>query len=120
MKRFALMLALATAAATGGATTQQAAMAQQAAGLTGAQLEGQRLFVQHCGLCHAKIQINVPAPNGPALSKAVFDNGAEAKVKAQIANGSPNMPGYKVMFEPAQIDALVEYLKTVEPAPAKR
>ncbi len=94
-----------------------AAAAQQGPGLTAPQREGQRLFTQHCGVCHLKILINVPAPNGPALSNKVFENGAEASVKARIADGSPNMPGYKLMFEPAQIDAIVDYLKTVNPPP---
>ena len=101
------------------------AQQREAPALTAEQSEGQRLFVQHCGLCHNKIQINVPAPNGPALSKAVLDGGKEAQVKTQIANGSPNMPGYKLMFEPAQIDSLVAYIGTLNPpaprpAPANR
>ena len=97
------------------------ALAQQGTGaLNASQLEGQRLFVQHCGLCHNKIQVNVPAPNGPVVTKAVLDNGNEAQIKTQIANGSPNMPGYRLMFEPAQIDSLVEYIRTLNPAPAPR
>ena len=95
-----------------------AGCAQQTATLTASQLEGRRLFVQHCGLCHNKIQVNVPAPNGPVVTKAVLDNGNEAQIRTQIANGSPNMPGYKLMFEPAQIDSLVEYIRTLNPAPA--
>ena len=34
-----------------------------------------------------------------------------------ISNGTPRMPGFKHHFEPAQIDAIVAYLKTV---PAQR
>ena len=91
---------------------------QGAATLNASQLEGQHLFVQHCGLCHNKIQVNVPAPNGPVVTKAVLDNGNEAQIRTQLANGSPNMPGYKLMFEPAQMDALVDYIRTLNPAPA--
>ena len=98
------------------------ALAQQPSALNAQQDEGRRLFVQHCNLCHWKIQINVAAPFGPLITRAVLEGGKEAQIKAQIANGSPNMPGYKVMFEPAQIDAIVEYIKTVNPpaAPANR
>ena len=112
MKPFALTGVVALAVLSGPALAQQGAAA-----LTDAQRAGQGLYVQHCGVCHAKIQINVPAPNGPVLSKAIFENGGDARVKAQIADGSPNMPGYKLMFEPAQIDGIVEYLKTVNPPP---
>jgi mono/diheme cytochrome c family protein len=33
-----------------------------------------------------------------------------------IMDGTPRMPGFKLQFEPAQIDAVIAYLKTV-PAP---
>ena len=33
-----------------------------------------------------------------------------------ITNGTPRMPGFKVQFDPTQIDAIVAYLKKV-PAP---
>jgi hypothetical protein len=113
MKRFATVCLFMVAALPGAGWAQQGAPS-----LNASQLEGQRIFVQHCGLCHNKIQVNVPAPNGPVVTKAVLDNGNEAQIRTQIANGSPNMPGYKLMFEPAQIDSLVEYIRTLNPAPA--
>jgi len=113
MQRFAIAFVFVLAGLPGAAFAQQGVP-----NLSASQMEGQRIFVQHCGLCHNKIQVNVPAPNGPALTKAVLDNGNEAQVKLQIANGSPNMPGYKLMFEPAQIDALVDYIRTLNPPPA--
>ena len=106
-----VLLSLIIAGLASGAASAQTA-------LTASQQEGQRLFVQHCGLCHLKLQINVPAPSGPVLSKAILENGKEAQVKAQIANGSPNMPGYKLMFDATEIDAIIDYLKTLNPAPA--
>jgi len=113
MKRFATVCLFMVAALPGAGWAQQGAPS-----LNASQLEGQRIFVQHCGLCHNKIQVNVPAPNGPVVTKAVLDNGNEAQIRTQIANGSPNMPGYNLMFEPAQIDSLVEYIRTLTPAPA--
>ena len=96
------------------------ALAQQStATLSDAQQKGQQLFVQHCGICHLKIQINVPAPFGPVLSKASFENGREAQLKAFIADGTPNMPGFKYLFDATEIDAVVDYLKSVNP-PAPR
>jgi mono/diheme cytochrome c family protein len=34
-----------------------------------------------------------------------------------ISNGTPRMPGFKYTFKPAEIDAIVAYIKTI-PAPA--
>ena len=36
-----------------------------------------------------------------------------------IADGTPNMPGFKHLLEPAQIAAIAAYLKTVPPQAAK-
>lgn len=92
------------------------ASAQQAGGaLTDQQKIGQRLATQHCGVCHFHIQINSTVTYGPMLSKANFDNGRDAELKGVIANGGPNMPGFKYLFEPAEIDAIVDFLKTVNP-----
>jgi mono/diheme cytochrome c family protein len=43
--------------------------------------------------------------------------GEEHALHDFIANGTPRMPGFKYFFAPAQIDAIVAYLKTV-PAPS--
>jgi mono/diheme cytochrome c family protein len=107
MKRALVPLAAALALLSGAAGAQQA--------LTDQQKTGQRLATQHCGVCHFRIQINSTASYGPLLSKANFDNGREAELKGVIANGGPNMPGFKYLFEPAEIDAIVEFLKTVNP-----
>jgi mono/diheme cytochrome c family protein len=111
VNRFTFIFALAL-------TAPLPALAQQDAPLNDNQRTGQRLFTQHCGVCHLKIQVNAVS-NGPALSRAIFENGKDAQVVQQIANGSPNMPGYKVMFDASQIDAIAEYLKTVNPAPVR-
>ncbi len=100
---------LATAFLVGGGN------AQQAGGLSDSQKLGQRLATQHCGVCHFHIQINSTASYGPLLSQANFDNGRDAELKSVIANGGPNMPGFKYQFEPNEIDAIVDFLKTVNP-----
>jgi len=41
----------------------------------------------------------------------------EAQAKKQIADGSPNMPGFKYMYTATQIDSVVEYLKLVPVPP---
>jgi mono/diheme cytochrome c family protein len=49
-----------------------------------------------------------------ALSQASL-GGQEDVMREVIANGTPRMPAFKYHFEPAQIDAIVHYLKTVPP-----
>jgi mono/diheme cytochrome c family protein len=106
MKRFALAFGF-MAAACGLATAEE--------NLTGQQLEGRRFVQQSCGVCHTKPTLQSPL-FGPALSKATFSQG-DAQPKKQIAEGSPNMPGFRYTFSSEQIDAIVAYLKTQD-APA--
>ncbi len=94
-----------------------ATSALAAEGLTDQQLEGRRFFQQSCGVCHTKPTLT-SAVFGPVLSKATFANGDE-QPKKQIAEGSPNMPGFKYHFKPEQIDAIAAYLKTVDTPPAE-
>jgi mono/diheme cytochrome c family protein len=79
------------------------------------QLTGLRLFNQSCRVCHTKPQLTSPQ-YGPVLSKD-SGGGREDVMRQVISDGTPRMPGFKHHFEPAQIDAIVAYLKTV-PAPA--
>ena len=87
------------------------------ADLNPVQAEGRRLYQQACGICHTPPTITSPV-FGPRLSKAVVEGGLEAQAKNQIANGSPNMPGYKYTFTPTQIDSIVEFLKLLPIPPA--
>jgi mono/diheme cytochrome c family protein len=77
---------------------------------------GMRLFNQSCRVCHTKPQLSSPQ-YGPVLSMNTFGGNAEA-MRQFISNGSPRMPGFKYTFKPAQIDAIVAYIKTV-PMPAQ-
>jgi mono/diheme cytochrome c family protein len=86
------------------------------ADLNPVQSEGRRLYQQSCGVCHTKPTITAPL-FGPQLSKTVVEGGREAQAKKQIADGSPNMPGFKYNYTPAQIDAVVEFLKLLPPPP---
>jgi mono/diheme cytochrome c family protein len=97
-----------------------AAAAQPAGGgggenLTDVQLLGMRLFNQSCRVCHTKPQMTSPQ-YGPVLSKDSL-GGKEGVMRETISNGTPRMPGFKYHFEPAQIDAIVAYIKTI-PAPS--
>ncbi len=106
----ALMIAL--------ALPLQGASAQQAGGdpLNDQQLLGMRLFNQSCRVCHTKPQMTSPL-YGPQLSQN-SSGGQEAVMREVISNGTPRMPGFKYHFEPAQIEAIVAYLKTIPTPPA--
>src|SRR3954470_13700586 len=81
--------------------------------LNAQQLEGLRHFNQACRVCHTKPQMTSPqyAPvlNGTSLG------GSEGAMRAFIANGTERMPGFRYHFKPAEIDAIVSYLKSIPP-----
>jgi mono/diheme cytochrome c family protein len=85
------------------------------ASLNDTELLGQRLFNQSCRVCHAKPQL-ISGVYGPLLSKESL-GGQDDVMREVISNGTPRMPGFKYHFEPAQIDAIVQYLKTVPKEP---
>jgi mono/diheme cytochrome c family protein len=91
------------------------ALAQADGSLNETQLLGQRLFNQSCRVCHVKPQLT-SAVYGPVLSKDSLGGQADV-MREVIANGTPRMPGFKYNFAPAQIDAIVQYLKTVPNQP---
>jgi mono/diheme cytochrome c family protein len=101
------MLAMLAAAATQPARGDQP--------LDDRQLLGMRLFNQSCRVCHTKPQMMSPL-YGPELSQSSL-GGQDTVMREVISNGTPRMPGFKYHFEPAQIDAIVAYLKTI-PTPA--
>lgn len=89
------------------------------AALNDQQRLGQQLLTQFCGVCHLKPQITA-ATFGPALSRESA-GGRDDVLREVIMNGTPRMPAFKLNFEPAQVDAIIAYLKTVPaPQPAPR
>ena len=84
--------------------------------LSDAQKLGHDLFVQSCGVCHLKPQLN-SAQFAPTLSRDSA-SGNEDAMRQVIANGTPRMPGFKYTFSDTQIAAIASYLKTVAPQAA--
>lgn len=84
---------------------------------------GMRLFNQSCRVCHTKPQLTSPQ-YGPALSMNTLGGKADLISKV-ISSGTTRMPGFKYQFKPAEIDAIVAYIKTIptpvaaSPAPGK-
>ncbi len=92
-----------------------AAAAQPASGNNDQTMLGMRLFNQSCRVCHTKPQLVSPQ-YGPVLSMNTLGGKADV-MREVISNGTPRMPGFKYHFKPAEIDAIVAYIKTI-PAPS--
>ena len=94
----------------------QYASAQQAPdGLTDQQRLGRQTMAQSCGVCHLP-----PARNartyGPPLNKGTGGSD-DAVMRRYIVEGTPRMPAFKYFLQPAEIDAIVAYVRTI-PVPA--
>jgi mono/diheme cytochrome c family protein len=111
----ALLLALTQVAPSDIVSAQGAA---PGASLNAQQREGWLLTLQYCALCHTRTNLHSTTTIGPILSRDSA-GGRDDVLRQVIADGTPNMPGFKHQFEPAQIDAIVAYLKTVPPQAAK-
>jgi mono/diheme cytochrome c family protein len=83
------------------------------ASFSDAQREGLRLFSQSCGVCHTVVQQRTKQ-YGPVLSRETL-GGDEEAMRDYIGNGTPRMPGFRFNFEPDQISAIVQYIKTIPP-----
>jgi mono/diheme cytochrome c family protein len=89
------------------------------AGLNGEQREGWLLTLQYCALCHTRTNLHSTTTIGPILSRESA-GGRDDVLRQVIADGTPNMPGFKHMLEAAQIAAIASYLKTVPPQATKQ
>jgi mono/diheme cytochrome c family protein len=87
------------------------AHAQQSGDLSGIQLHGRQVFAQSCGVCHLPPALNAKT-YGPVLDKASAAGNDEV-MKAIIVNGTERMPAFKYYLKPAEIEAIVAYVRTV-------
>ena len=85
--------------------------------LSDTQLRGRQVFAQSCGICHLQPSLGVKT-YGPTLNKAATAGNDDA-MRAFIANGTDRMPAFKYYLKPAEIDAIIAYLRTV-PEPASK
>ena len=99
------------------ASAQQAnSNANSSVTLNDTQILGRRIFQQRCAVCHTQ---STPGARryGPVIYKDLVD-GNEDTIREFIRNGSTGkMPGFKYGLEPAEINAIVEYFKTVPRPP---
>jgi len=88
--------------------------AQQSSGapLTDAQKDGRRIFQQRCAVCHTLPTI-VSKRYGPALYKELVEDN-EDNIRGAILEGREGlMPGFKYGLTSAEVDSIIEYLKTL-------
>ncbi len=88
--------------------------AQQSSGtpLTDAQKDGRRIFQQRCAVCHTLPTV-VSKRYGPALYKEIVEDN-EDNIRDVILEGREGlMPGFKYGMTRAEVDTIIEYLKTV-------
>jgi mono/diheme cytochrome c family protein len=81
--------------------------------LTPSQAVGKKLFVQRCAVCHLPALPSYTT-YGPLLSGDFLVSQSDAFVREQIMRGSARMPGYQYTLSSAEIDQIVDYLKTLE------
>jgi mono/diheme cytochrome c family protein len=96
--------------------TARAQQANTEKPLNDVQKLGQRVFQQRCAICHAPARPGFQM-YGPALHKGLVVYAGEDVIKGMIWNGSGKMPGFKLGLQRSEIDAIVEYLKTVPKPP---
>jgi len=114
MKPRVSTLLLVLAAATPVAFAQQTSFAQRS-DLNETQLLGRQVFAQSCGICHLQPSLGVKT-YGPLLNKAA-GAGNDEVMRAFIVNGTDRMPSFRYYLKPAEIDAIIAYVRTV-PVPA--
>jgi mono/diheme cytochrome c family protein len=88
--------------------------AQQSSGasLTDTQKDGRRIFQQRCAVCHTLPTV-VSKRYGPALYKEIVEDN-EDNIRDVILDGREGlMPGFKYGLTRAEVDSIIEYLKTV-------
>src|SRR5262245_61342510 len=83
----------------------------EAGDLSDTQRHGQQLRAQNCGVCHL-VLVRGTKTYGPPLSIASA-SGNDDLARAFITNGSARMPAFKYHLKPAEIDAIIAYIRTI-------
>jgi mono/diheme cytochrome c family protein len=81
--------------------------------LTDTQKEGRRIFQQRCAVCHTPPTV-VAKRYGPALYKEIVEDNEDAIRDTIMEGREALMPGFKYGLTRPEIDAIIEYLKTVK------
>ena len=87
---------------------------QSEGNLTERQARGRQLLAQSCGVCHLQASMGAKT-YGPMLNKA-SGNGNDDIVRTFIMEGTPRMPAFKHYLKAADVDAIIDYVRTVPAA----
>lgn len=81
--------------------------------LTDQQKLGRRFVAQYCAVCHLP---SGPGARtyGPSLNRTTLADDDDA-MRQTLLEGNTRMPGFKYFLQPAQVDAIIAYLRTVPP-----
>ena len=71
----------------------------------GGEADGASAYLRRCGGCHG-----AAGTEQAATSLAGVRTGSESDVRTKIVNGSSTMPAFGGQVDPAEIDAIVEYV----------
>jgi mono/diheme cytochrome c family protein len=73
--------------------------------------KGRKLFAQRCANCHG----GTAQRPGPLLSQQTVERLGDSVIREKVRKGSVMMPGFEYSLEPARIDQIIAFLKTVPP-----
>ena len=93
------------------AASSQGVLAQAPDNLTDQQKMGRQIFAQSCGVCHLPPSLGAKT-YGPALNKEA-GGGDDDVMREFITNGTPRMPAFQYYLKPAQVEAIISYVRTV-------
>jgi mono/diheme cytochrome c family protein len=94
--------------------TAQQPPAENLLKLSEAQKQGQLLFQQRCSICHTVLSATNRKTYGPLLGKDVVNNNEDLVRKAIMDGQEDLMPGFKYGLTRADINDIIEFLKTVD------
>jgi mono/diheme cytochrome c family protein len=93
------------------AAAQQTSNVPSASAPSGESFDVNSLFASTCGFCHS--DGGRTAGKGPQLMNTQHD---DDYIRARIATGKPGaMPAYGEIFDAEQIDAIVKYIRELNP-----
>ena len=83
--------------------------------LSTAARRGRALWLQRCAYCHDGVGQPTYRTMGSWLGAETVQTLGPEALRAIVASGTERMPGFRYTLQPAQVDMLIEFLKTVGP-----
>ena len=87
--------------------------------LSGTELAGKKLFLQVCSTCHLP-GLPIFEAYAPILDGKLISTRGEEHVREYVTHGSRRMPGFQYSLQPAEIDSIIAYVKTLVHDPTRQ